>query len=230
MPGSKQHLRDSHSHSGTSQALPTSWGRLETAPEGASTGREEGNRQTPAAGLGELELGDTRTEGHRTTGAQTGEAKGRAIRSGNSLIGVSCWCSPKPTRVPVLLGLHVQLHLGKGIHLPAEPGFQEGVKHVGIQDLQGIRWRSAHTPLWIPPQWLPTGPAPRVLEPQNQSTQNYQAPHRLDPKQSLLSILRDMDTPPHQNQVAEGSGVTEGHKGIQRECQEEASEGSRMGR
>lgn len=58
---------------------------------------------------------------------------------------------------------------------------------------------------------------------------------------TLLSILRDMDIPPHQNQVgslkqnprglwvmAEGSGVTEGQKGIQRECQEEASEGSRM--
>lgn len=173
VPGSKQHLRDSHSHPGTPQALPTSWGRLETAPEGASTGREEGNRQTPAARLRELELGDTRTEGHKTTGTQTGEAKGRALRSGNSLIGVSCWCSPKPTRVPVLLGLRIQLHLGKGIHLPAEPGFQEGVKHVGVQDLQGIRWRSAHTSL-----------DPSPVETHRPSTQSSRAP---EPKHPELS-------------------------------------------
>lgn len=40
------------------------------------------------------------------------------------------------TCTPVLLGLCVEVHLGKGVHPSAEPGLEEGVKHVCIQDLE----------------------------------------------------------------------------------------------
>lgn len=46
--------------------------------------------------------------------------------------------SPAPPSVaaPVLLGLRVEVHLGEGVHPPAEPGFKESVKHVGVQHLK----------------------------------------------------------------------------------------------
>ena len=37
---------------------------------------------------------------------------------------------------PVLFGLCVEVHLCKGVHPSAEPGFKERVKHVGIQHLK----------------------------------------------------------------------------------------------
>lgn len=56
------------------------------------------------------------------------------------------------SEAPVLLRLGVKVHPSKGVHPAVEPGLQEGVEHVGIQNLH-VSERSCQTvlvALWPP--------------------------------------------------------------------------------